>query len=255
ARKRNIKRKYTISRRARSFPAVASCTRGYSRQSRYEGAFAYVYPRSDVETTVAIRPVEHNSVGTPFLFFSSLNLRLSMESFFFTWRPFNPSRSPSRFPSLSLSHTIDGPRRTKRNFRFLSLRFFPSFLSSAPRLSPFLSLPTLCPPLASLSPCSRYSRVKHGREGDETTTVTTTTTVDDATRCTTTSHATNTTTFLYARRHTIATSYHHHHPDVVDVVNDADDDTDDVDETARRDTQVLQCITVLHSARVHSLCA
>ncbi|KYN19778.1 hypothetical protein ALC57_07823, partial [Trachymyrmex cornetzi] len=72
ARKRNIKRKYTISRRARSFPAVASCTRGYSRQSRYE----YVCPPSDVETTAAIRPVEHNSVDTPFLFFSSL-MRIS----------------------------------------------------------------------------------------------------------------------------------------------------------------------------------
>lgn len=86
--------------------------------------------------------------------------------FFFTSRPLlNPSRSPSRSPSLSLSlsHSIyqDGPKGP-----FL----LPiSFLPFAPRLSLFLSLPALCPPLASLSPCSQYSRVKHGREGDETT--------------------------------------------------------------------------------------
>lgn len=86
--------------------------------------------------------------------------------FFFTSRPLlNPSRSPSRSPSLSLSlsHSIyqDGP---KGPF-LLPIFFFPF----APRLSLFLSLPALCPPLASLSPCSQYSRVKHGREGDETT--------------------------------------------------------------------------------------
>lgn len=128
AEKRNGKgRKYTISRRARSFPAVASRTRGYSRQSRYEelsppsrplgdeisapvspcchsrvqifrlvrrisiylSYLRYVCPPSDVETTLAIRPVEHNSVGTLFLFSSS------------------PSPTPLNFFTVSNTRAVD----------------------------------------------------------------------------------------------------------------------------------------------------
>lgn len=37
----------------------------------YLSYLRYVCPPSDVETTATIRPVEHNSVGTPFLFFFS----------------------------------------------------------------------------------------------------------------------------------------------------------------------------------------
>ncbi|KYM88899.1 hypothetical protein ALC53_02665 [Atta colombica] len=99
------------------------------------------------------------------------------------------------------------------------------FTPSSPALPPLSypgSLPR-SPCLEHLSPCSRLnscSRVKHGREGDETTTITTTTTtttttLDDATRCTTTSHyVTNTTTYLYARS---PSHYHDRLPNVTSL--------------------------------------
>jgi len=110
--------------------------------------------------------------------------RFSMESFFFHLAALQPftitlafSVSLSFSLSLSLSHT-SLKRRTKRALSlslsvFSPYDIFLSFLSSAPRLSLFLSLPTLCPSLARHSPpapaLNSCSRVKHGREGDETT--------------------------------------------------------------------------------------
>lgn len=89
--------------------------------------------------------------------------------FFFSLRGLStPRRSPSRSPSLSpsLSHSIyQGP---KGPF-LLPISFLLSFLSHRVSTPFFHSLHSLSTPRVTLSPCSRYSRVKHGREGDETT--------------------------------------------------------------------------------------
>lgn len=62
ARKRNGKgRKYTISRRARSFPAVASRTQGYPRQSRYEELSPSSWPLGD-EISAPVSPCCHSRV-------------------------------------------------------------------------------------------------------------------------------------------------------------------------------------------------
>lgn len=62
ARKRNGKRrKYTISRRARSFPAVASCAQRYSRQSRHEELSPSSRPLGD-EISAPISPCCHSRV-------------------------------------------------------------------------------------------------------------------------------------------------------------------------------------------------
>lgn len=103
----------------------------------------------------------------------------SSRSTFSTSRPILPfTVTPALDPSvLSLSLT-----KTGQGLRFSPSDFFPSIslllLSSVlVHRVPFtfffffrLSPPAHSVYLASISPCSRYSRVKHGREGDQTTT-------------------------------------------------------------------------------------